>query len=561
MVDSSLPSKGDEQPHDMSNIQQALDSSTHNGVIEGEKKTHVEDGTGTAAIGNDMDDEETATESDSYLEKTTRHSWGAEEGGPSSASHGEVVSRKRATRGGYRGAISVKLLIDEGILAPGDGVLSVEYKGMVRTADLLEDGRIRVDIDGDIMMFDSPSAFSIFIKRLVNPTRKADDGWKSVKYNGTLLEKFKVELAKQSLPFDESVEKRQKIVVAEQPVPPASPERAPRVRNVEHAGVGADSTEYTVELREYSEPQPFDLCVSPFAEAIIDFHAHLCYDEVMGVLMGTVSEDASRKKVTVLTAVPIAVKNDSIYQKVSRVQMDADEMESQVKKLADDGSLQCVGSYHSHPDFAPLPTIIDTLSFVRDAHKVSCRVEAIVSPYDPAHADASAPITWYHVNIPPSAGMKDGLPDDVDPATLGCVPYRLQYTSSEGDTAANAASLQKVVEDLAKKYAPAHNRANIEGLWKKTDDGSVILRIDKMIESFRDKLSKGTQLEGKLNSFVTYKLDVLVRAVWSVYGRKDTDNTLSSDGHQKPTDPSVLHQSSGGQDADDDEPISDDNTE
>eukprot|EP00889_Picochlorum_renovo_P007167 jgi/Picre1/34197/NNA_001671.t1 len=239
MVDSSLPSKGDEQPHD-SNIQQVLDTSTHNGVMDGEKKTHVERWNGYCSD---------------------------------------------------RGAISVKLLIDEGILAPGDGVLSVEYKGMVRTADLLEDGRIRVDIDGDIMMFDSPSAFSIFIKRLVNPTRKADDGWKSVKYNGTLLEKFKVELAKQSLPFDESVEKRQKIVVTEQPVPPASPVRAPRVRNVEHAGVGADSTEYTVELREYSEPQPFDLCVSPFAEAIIDFHAHLCYDEVMGVLMGTVSED------------------------------------------------------------------------------------------------------------------------------------------------------------------------------------------------------------------------------------------------------------------------------
>lgn len=39
MVDSSLPSKGDEQPHD-SNIQQALDTSTHNGAMEGEKKTH-----------------------------------------------------------------------------------------------------------------------------------------------------------------------------------------------------------------------------------------------------------------------------------------------------------------------------------------------------------------------------------------------------------------------------------------------------------------------------------------------------------------------------------------
>jgi hypothetical protein len=34
------------------------------------------------------------------------------------------------------------------------------------------------------MYFDSPSAFSIYLKRLVNPTRKADDGWKTVKYAG-----------------------------------------------------------------------------------------------------------------------------------------------------------------------------------------------------------------------------------------------------------------------------------------------------------------------------------------------------------------------------------------
>ena len=34
------------------------------------------------------------------------------------------------------------------------------------------------------MLFESPSAFSIFLKRLINPARKADDGWKTVKYNG-----------------------------------------------------------------------------------------------------------------------------------------------------------------------------------------------------------------------------------------------------------------------------------------------------------------------------------------------------------------------------------------
>jgi hypothetical protein len=34
------------------------------------------------------------------------------------------------------------------------------------------------------MSFDSPSAFTIYIKRQTNPKRKADDGWKTLKYGG-----------------------------------------------------------------------------------------------------------------------------------------------------------------------------------------------------------------------------------------------------------------------------------------------------------------------------------------------------------------------------------------
>jgi hypothetical protein len=41
------------------------------------------------------------------------------------------------------------------------------------------------------MHFDSPSAFSIFVKRLTTPGRKADDGWKTVRYAGQQLERYK----------------------------------------------------------------------------------------------------------------------------------------------------------------------------------------------------------------------------------------------------------------------------------------------------------------------------------------------------------------------------------
>jgi len=40
------------------------------------------------------------------------------------------------------GGITLRLLIDEGILQPGDNVLSVEYKSSMTYASLERDGRI-----------------------------------------------------------------------------------------------------------------------------------------------------------------------------------------------------------------------------------------------------------------------------------------------------------------------------------------------------------------------------------------------------------------------------------
>ena len=56
-----------------------------------------------------------------------------------------------------------------------------------------------VQVAGRNMTFESPSAFSIFLKRLINPARKADDGWKTVKCNGRFLEQVKLELARRRL--------------------------------------------------------------------------------------------------------------------------------------------------------------------------------------------------------------------------------------------------------------------------------------------------------------------------------------------------------------------------
>lgn len=82
------------------------------------------------------------------------------------------------------GGITLKLLIDEGILWPGENVLTVEYKSNITYGSLAECGRIKCTISGTELTFESPSAFSIYLKRLINPARKADDGWKTVKFEG-----------------------------------------------------------------------------------------------------------------------------------------------------------------------------------------------------------------------------------------------------------------------------------------------------------------------------------------------------------------------------------------
>ena len=111
---------------------------------------------------------------------------------PRMTSEGAAANPRPAAR---RPGVTLKRLVDEGVLVPGEGVFRCEYKGMVSVGELTEDGRI----SWEGLMFDSPSAWSIHLKRLVTPNRKADDGWKTIKYEGKFLEHFKLALAQRAL--------------------------------------------------------------------------------------------------------------------------------------------------------------------------------------------------------------------------------------------------------------------------------------------------------------------------------------------------------------------------
>lgn len=458
---------------------------------------------------------------------------------------GAAFGQKRKGGGRRGGSITLKLLIDEGLISPGKRVLSVEYKSSVHVADLTDDGKIEVDVNGRHLVFDSPSAFSIYLKRLSNPSRKADDGWKSVRYNGNLLEHYKLELARKKVgdsggTMEElfprrAYNKKPKTIVINDPEPPPSPPRAQRNRVGVNDLVGADTKECLVDLRDHDptiNPAPFHLKVSTIAQATIDIHAHLCHDEVVGVLLGTYNHEIRTANVT--AAVPIETKAVTDAAPVARVEMDEEDLDKRVKAAMKAGvTLQLLGTYHSHPDFAARPTRIDVVHAVRDELRarregtdagvpMNPQIHCIVSPYnrddivEDDRAVESAPCTWWHVAVPSSMTALD---DNADPISLGCTPYKISQMVMSGLRPENdeIMALSKTVENLAKQYAQSETRANIMGLWRKTDQGRVILRLRKLIQSFEAKLKKGT-FDGKLRSFTQNKLEVLLKAVWSVYG-------------------------------------------
>ena len=95
------------------------------------------------------------------------------------------------------GKVSANLLdlLECGLLQPGTANVFVVYQDNTWIGDLSADGHIA--FQGQT--FTSPSAWAIFAKRITNPTKKADDGWKSVRYgapDGPSLDMMKGEFGR-----------------------------------------------------------------------------------------------------------------------------------------------------------------------------------------------------------------------------------------------------------------------------------------------------------------------------------------------------------------------------
>ncbi|CAL8469922.1 g9464 [Coccomyxa elongata] len=430
-----------------------------------------------------------------------------------------AVKRRGKPRAG--GGITLKLLIDEGVLQPGDNVLSVEYKSSMTYANLEPDGRISCFVQGQHLTFESPSAFSIYLKRLVNPARKADDGWKTVKCNGRFLEQYKLELARRRFgkPDDDSAGASTE---APEQKRPRTSVRTPSESNLGRSGPGmqqqspramangysgdyvksrpkrqikppARNSSYEEEHQmvpctPYRNPpggegrdcQPFHVVVAPAAQLMMDFHAHLSTSEVIGILGG--SWDHSSQTVRVARAVPvreIPIEDGSI-----NVEMDPEDNFRAVESLSN-AKLKCVGWYHSHPHFAAHPSIIDIKNQVaqqfqyRDEDGAETYIAAIVAPYDDQLQGNASTLNWFHVAHEPG---RIPAPEQ-DPLQAGCRNMCLQVDTD--DEAATLLPLQTEMVDLARRYAGMEARAEMQREWRNGQK-----RCDKLRGSLESRIPK-----------------------------------------------------------------------
>ena len=75
---------------------------------------------------------------------------------------------------GRSGKVTLGVLIQDGIIEAGEGVMAVDYLGQTFKGDLMTSGKIKSQETG--LIFNNPSAWAIYCKKIVNPSKKSGCG-------------------------------------------------------------------------------------------------------------------------------------------------------------------------------------------------------------------------------------------------------------------------------------------------------------------------------------------------------------------------------------------------
>uniref|UniRef100_A0AAR2ITZ1 MPN domain-containing protein n=1 Tax=Pygocentrus nattereri TaxID=42514 RepID=A0AAR2ITZ1_PYGNA len=340
-----------------------------------------------------------------------------------SAGRGSVLTRR---------GITLRVLLKDGLVEPGDGVLSIHYLGKNFVGDLLTDGKIRWVETGQI--FNSPSAWATHCKRLVNPAKKSGCGWASVRYRGEKLVQYKTSWLRKYQPTADMVREKNSTVKTSRTRTKQAGLLTSTLKNcfeltrlrgdreripVRYCTLGtrdvARDPHTLVELSAFSAInrfQPFNVAVSSNVLLLMDFHCHLTTSEVVGYLGGR--WDTTTQLLTVLRAFPCRTR---LADREA-----APVVEEEICQNLFMRGLSLVGWYHSHPRGPALPSLQDIdsqmdhqLRLQGSSNGFQPCLGIICGPYYHGNQGVASTITPFWVVPPPEQRPNDyGIPVAVE---------------------------------------------------------------------------------------------------------------------------------------------------
>uniref|UniRef100_A0A8C4W3Y6 MPN domain-containing protein n=1 Tax=Gopherus evgoodei TaxID=1825980 RepID=A0A8C4W3Y6_9SAUR len=262
-----------------------------------------------------------------------------------------------------RRGITLRVLLKDGLIEPGEGVLSIYYLGKKFLGDLLPDGKITWQETGQV--FNSPSAWATYCKKLVNPAKKSGCGWASVRYKGQKLDQCKAAWLKKHQPNAPAAEEGlgcesdrvgTGLFVFADNGPHGKRLESKNRTPVRYCTLGsrdsARNPHTLVEVTSFAainKFQPFNVAISSNVLLLLDFHSHLTRSEVVGYLGGR--WDTSSQVLTVLRAFPCRTRLGDAES--------AAAVEEEICQNLFMRGLALVGWYHSHPFSHALPSLQD----------------------------------------------------------------------------------------------------------------------------------------------------------------------------------------------------------
>nr|CAG4646851.1 EOG090X020Z [Megafenestra aurita]SVE92250.1 EOG090X020Z [Megafenestra aurita] len=277
----------------------------------------------------------------------------------------EMGERKSKTAGGFTGrGVTLQMLLEDNILTPKEGAMSLEYMGQKFNGDLLADGKI---FSAEVQeVFSSPSAWALRCKKIVNPEQKYGCGWSAVRYCGRPLDVYKNQWMKKRRleQVSDSVTTEDCSISTNDPLPiepeleiDSSMKSNLSDRQVfKHESLGNRASiedlnllVETISFATAGKLQPFLVSLNTAALVVMDVHCSLTSSEVVGYLGGL--WDMNTNTLTIKQAFPCLSRlADGRSGQTTEVKI-AQSMES--------SGLSLVGWYHSHPMAPPTPTVQD----------------------------------------------------------------------------------------------------------------------------------------------------------------------------------------------------------